>query len=177
MPNGWVHATVDLVAFGFSYFDLHQAKDKPYEILGSAHRMVNHEWYQAFGKAWTLSEPFPSRLTEWIRTLRNAKGARRAEEEMASAAHDYLDKIWDGLSDQERKYREGFFAWLILNPQILKDWAGVDVLNGRISRLVGDQQIWEDRPAARSEYERLRRYAAVVVGNNPDLQDMLERYG
>lgn len=177
MPNGWVHATIDLIAFGRPYFDLHQQKDKPHETLGPQHRLVNHEWYQAFGKFWTFSDPFPSWLKEFIQTLGDAEGADRAEEQMVSIAHEYLDRVWDGLSLPERKYWQSFFIWLLFNPRILKNWAGVNVVNGRVHRVVEDQEIWEACPDTKSEYERLRRYVEVVKSNDEILQDMLERYG
>ena len=41
MPNGCIHTTIDFIAFGRSYFELHQKKDKAYETLGSKHRVVN----------------------------------------------------------------------------------------------------------------------------------------
>lgn len=177
MPNGWVHATIDLIAFGRPYFDLHQEKDKAHETLGSEHRIVNHEWYQAFGKFWTFSDPFPSWLKESIQALQDAEGADRAEEQMVSTAHEYLDRVWDGLSFPERKYWESFFIWVLFNPRILKNWAGVDIVNGRIRRVVEDQEIWEACPDAKSGYERLRRYVEVVKSNDEILQEMLERYG
>ncbi|MDP2753312.1 MAG: hypothetical protein Q8P40_02850, partial [Nitrospirota bacterium] len=37
MANVWVHAVIDLIAYGKPYFDLHKEKDKPHEILGSRH--------------------------------------------------------------------------------------------------------------------------------------------
>lgn len=57
MPGGWVHATFDLITCGRPYFDLHKQKDKDHETLGSQHRLVNHEWYWAYRKHWTLSDP------------------------------------------------------------------------------------------------------------------------
>ena len=177
MPNGWVHATIDLIAFGRPYFDLHKEKDKAHEILGSKHRIVNHEWYQAFENLWTFSDPFPSRLKESIQALGDAEGAETAEERMVSIAHDYLDRVWDGLSLSERKYWESFFIWVLFSPGILKNWAGVDLVNSKIHRVVEDQEIWEACSDTKSEYERLRRYVKVVKSKDRILQDMLERYG
>ena len=174
MPNGWVHATIDLIAFGRPYFDLHREKDKAHETLGPQHRLVNHEWYQAFEKFWTFPDPFPSWLKESIQALENAEGA---EEQMVSIAHEYLDRVWDGLSLPERKYWESFFIWLLFNPRILKNWAGVDVVNSRIHRVVEDRKIWEGCPDTKVEYERLRRYVEAVKSNDDILQDILERYG
>lgn len=177
MPNGWVHAAIDLIAFGLPYFDLHQEKDKAHKPLGLKHRLVNHEWYQAFGKLWTFSDPFPYWLKESIQALRDAKGADRAEEQMASITHEYLDRVWDGFSLPERNYWQSFFIWMLFNPGILKNWTGVDVVNGRIHRIVDDQEIWEASPDTKSEYERLLRYVEVVKSNDEILADMLKRYG
>ena len=96
---------------------------------------------------------------------------------MVDLAHDYLDKIWDDLSYTERKYWESFFAWLMLNPSILKNWAGVDVLNGRIQRIVDGHEIWEHCPELISDYRRLRRYVEVVIKKDKNLQNLLHQYG
>lgn len=177
MPNGWVHAMIDLVAFGRSYFDLHQEKDKAYRILGPNHRIIDHEWYQGFGKFWTFSDPFPGWLKQAIQTLRDIKGGNRAEERMASIAHEYLDRVWDDLSKMERKYWESFFIWVLFHPEVLRDRFGVDVLNGKIRRVIEGREIWEDCPHTKAEYKRLRRYVAVVRSNDEMLQDMLVRFG
>ena len=108
MPNGWVHATIDFIAFGRSYFELNQKKDKAYETLGSKHRVVNHEWYQEFGKSWTFSEPSPSWLQESIQALRDSVGADIAEEQMLSIARENLDRVQDSLSFTERRYWVSF---------------------------------------------------------------------
>ena len=177
MPNGWVHAMIDLLAFGRSYFDLHQEKDKAYETLGLDHRVVDHDWYQGFGKFWTFSDPFPGRLKQSIQTLKDTEGGDTAEEKMASIAHEYLDKVWDDLSTKERKYWESCFIWVLFHPEVLRDRFGLDVLNGKIHRVIEGQEIWGDCPYTKAEYERLRRYAEVVRSNDETLQGMLERYG
>ncbi len=176
MPSAWVHAAIDLIAYGRPYFDLHKKKDKAYELLGPNHRIVDHDWYQAYGRSWNFCEPFPSGIKESIRILGNEEGADKAEEQMAWVDHDYIDRTWDVLSAQERKYWEGFFAWVLFSPDILKDWAGVDVLNGKIHRVVEDQEIWEECPYTKAEYRRLRRYVEVVKSRDKRLRDILERY-
>jgi hypothetical protein len=171
MPSAWVHATIDLTAYGRPYFDLHKKKDDAYRFLGSNHRSVNHEWYQSYGKIWNLSVPFPSSIKEAIEATRNKEGADKAEEKMAWIDHDYFDRVWDNLSDAERKYGEGFFAWVLFNPQILKDWAGVDVLNGKIGRVINNQEIWERCPELKSEYKRLCNYVKAIIKNDKILQN------
>lgn len=96
---------------------------------------------------------------------------------MAWIDHDYIDRTWDVLSDLERKYWEGFFAWVLLSPNILKDWAGVDVLDGKIQRIMKNHEVWESCPELKSEYKRLYNYVKAVKEGDKILQDMLERYG
>lgn len=177
MPDGWVHAVIDLIAYGRPYFDLHKEKDKASQILGSNHRIVDHDWYQAYGRYWDFRDPFPSWLKESIRILSNEKGPEEAEAQMARVDHDYIDKTWDTLSFQEKKYREGFFVWILFHPRILKEWAGVNVLDGRIKRLIHTDEIWEYCPELKSEYKRLCKYVKAVVENDQVLKNVIKRYG
>jgi len=172
-----MHAIIDLLAYGRPYFDLHKEKDKAFETLGQHHRKIGHEWYQVFGEKWTLDEPFPSCLKDEIFKIRNVKGSEEAEKQMAFLDHDYLDRIWDELSSQERNYWEGFFAWLISKPKILKEWAGVDVLEGKIQRVIDGCEVWGNCPKLKSEYMRLCKYVKVVKNNSKILQNIIERYG
>jgi hypothetical protein len=177
MPDGWVHATIDLIVYGRPYFSLHKKKDDPSQTLGRKHRIVRHNWYQAFGEKWTFDEPFPSRLKKRIVEIRDAKGPAKAEEYMAYTDHDYIDRIWDDLSAKEREYWEGFFMWVLFNPKILKEWAKVDILEGRIHRVVNNHEVWEDCPELKSEYRRLRSYVNTVKEKDKNLQKIIERYG
>lgn len=177
MPSAWVHATIDLIAFGLPYLNLHQQKDKAHQTMGPEHRVVDHGWYQQFGNRWTFADPFPNEVKESTREVLNAEGPEKAEELQAWISHDYIDKIWDTLSARERKYREGFFAWLLLRPEILKSWAEVDVIQGKIHRVVRGSEMWEDCPQVKSEYRRLCKYVQKVIEKDGDLQEMLELYG
>lgn len=177
MPNGWVHSAITLVAFGRPYFDIHRDKDWPCRTLGSAHRIVNHEWYQAYESLWTLAEPFPAWINRHISELGEAEGDDAAEKEQVSVSHDHADRIWDDLPLDARKYWEGFFLWLLLNPPILKTWAGVDVLEGSIQRMVDGREVWELCPELTREYARLRCYVEVVKGRDPVLRKMLVTFG
>lgn len=91
MPASWVHASIDLMAFGRSYFDLHKYKDHPWKILKENHRQLYHHWYKEFGKSWNFNEPFP--LIIHMRTNAFAN-PDKAEKYQSWIAHDYLDKIW-----------------------------------------------------------------------------------
>lgn len=96
---------------------------------------------------------------------------------MVRLAHDHLDRVWDGLSYIKRRYWESFFTWVVLNPSILKSWAGVDVLNGRIQRIVDGQEIWEYCPELKFQYRRLRRYVRAVIAKNKRVESMIRLYG
>ncbi len=158
MPAGWVLQTLDLIFWGCSYPNVHKVKDAQSQITpGRRHRDVCHDWYQSFGKLWDFSKPFPDWLQERIRQLGEIKGPDTAETEQASLSHDFIDRTWDGLSKEKRKYWEGFFAWLVYRPDLLRTWAGVDVSEGKIHRTIGGQEVWEDSPETVHNYRRLRR--------------------
>jgi len=177
MPNGWVHAIVDFLAFGRSYFDLHREKDEASKKLGPRHREIKHEWYQKFGKFWNFTEPFPDWLKKSIQLLKDQKGGNIAEKSMVSYSHDYWDRIWDDLSEPERRYRESFFIWILFNPEVLKDKFGLDVINCRILRKTNDCDEWENCSEVRYEYDRLCRYVEVVKGKSKIIREMLKRFG
>ena len=177
MPAGWVHATIDLITFGRHFFDLHKEKDEAWKRLGPDHRVVDHEWYQAYGKSWTFDDPFPDWLKQLVQAVRDTEGEDQAERHMSWIVHDYFDRVWDGLSEDRRRYREGFFAWVLFHPEILKGKFGVDVLNGKIHRVIEGRETWEDCPFARTEYRRLRSYAEAVSRRHQAVREMLECYG
>jgi hypothetical protein len=107
----------------------------------------------------------------------------RADEYIASVAHEELDAIWDypELSCHERyatrKYWEAFHVWLVQNPEVLRTWAGVDVIAGRIQRVIDGAEIWETEPEVKVEYARLLRRARFLVRVDRDLAFMLAEYG
>ncbi len=102
---------------------------------------------------------------------------------MAAVSHDYLDRIWDyeGLAREERtytrKYWEAFHVWLVLNPDLLKDWAGVDVLSGRIHRVIDGTETWEDEPEVKSEYRTLLDRARFLLYLDKELGYFVQRFG
>ncbi len=96
---------------------------------------------------------------------------------MVNVTHDYLDKIWDVLSPKERKYVEGFLIFILQKPAILENWAGVDVICGRIHRTIGSREVWEHCPELSREYNRLSKYVDAALCNDKSLQDVLELYG
>lgn len=176
MPSGWVHAVMDVIAFGRPYFDLHKAKDSPSAHLGWEHRSERHSWYNQLGTLWTKDEPFGSAARVMSQILMDLGKPDVAEEVAAYVAHDWLDRQWDELSPSDRKDFEGFCAWLILNPKGLKEWAGVDVEAGEVL-VERSEQVWESCPALTSEYRRLARYVRAVINNDGDLRRLVETGG
>ena len=59
MADGWIHSIIDLIAYGRPYFYIHRFKNETSKKLGWTHRIINHEWYQKFGKEWDFENPFP----------------------------------------------------------------------------------------------------------------------
>jgi hypothetical protein len=173
MAAGWVHAALDLIALGRSYFDEHRRKDRFARTVGRWHRRYEHDWYWKFGHNWTLDEPFPREIAEQVEKLSPFEGERL----QSNFSHDYLDRVWDDLDDEERCYWEGFFAWLIDNPRLLMTWAGVDVLGGRIARTGYGRTHWHSCPAVRGEYTRLKKYVDSLKRKNPKLREVVIRGG
>lgn len=176
MPNGWVHATNSLIAFGRPYFDDHRQKDAPARFLGSRHRMVNHDYYQAYEISWTLDNPFPPTLNKRIQAIAIVASPDAAEREQVSTSHDYLDRLWDTLNFRQRKCIEGAMLLFLLNPESLSRLAGVDLIEGGIQRFVDGREIWEPCPELKAEYYRLRRYGEVVGRKDPILRSILRHY-
>lgn len=175
MASGWFHQTLDLIAFGRIYFHVHRDKDAASQKMpGRRHRVVGHEYYQQYGNLWDHDNPFPPCVMEAIQKLKDSKGPGIAEEEMASYAHDHLDRVWDGLPCQVRRYWEGCFVCLLYHPEILAGWAGVDVIQCKIKRTVDGREIWENSAETGEEYRRLRREVSRHVKYR--LKDMLNIY-
>lgn len=184
MAIGFVHDIQALIAFGYTYHEVNRKKDAAAaRIPGLRHRRLRHGWYRAFGRRWDFAEPFPDAVKRRTQRIFDMTGPTRAEEYMVSVSHDYLDRIWDfdGLSREDRrfarKYWEAFHLYLVLNPKVLKDWAGVDVVAGRIHRLVDGQETWEDAPQVKPEYQRLRARAYFLLRLDRALRHMLAQYG
>jgi len=159
MASGWVHATMDLMAFGRSYFDLHKYKDHPWQELGNKHRQVHHDWYNEFGKSWSLDEPFP--LIIQMRTDAIAD-PDQAEQFQSWVSHDYLDRVWDTLNSEQRRNFERACKWFLENPEKLNQIYEMDVLNGLIYRVIDGQEVVEHCPQLIQEYRRLCKYVAKV---------------
>ena len=176
MPSGWVHQTMALIVSGRTSWQTHRAKDAfAQKSPGSRHRIVGHAWYQEYGRLWDFSNPFPEWLNDEIKNICDTRGPDAAEERMASDAHDLLDRTWDDLDLNKRRWVEGLFAWLLYHPEFLETWAGVDVMRGRIKRTIDGVEVWEDSPETVIEYRKLRR--AVSKNQIHRLRDLLFTYG
>lgn len=162
MPSGWVHATVDLVVYGRTYFHQHKKKDEPHKWLGWEHRKLRHKYYQLFSKKWGFEDPFPLWLKEITRLVDNPS---KVEQLQSYVSHDYLDRIWDESSKEKRRWIEGLCFYIIGRPKLLRNWACVDVKNGKIRRLIDGQEVWEDCPEVIIEWENLKRYIKAVKRN------------
>lgn len=184
MANGLIHDIHALIAFGFPYSHVHRKKDAPARRApGLRHRRFCHSYYCAFRKTWDLADPFPHVVKRRIERVSRMAGCTLAEEYMVSISHDHLDKVWDfdGLSREDRvftrKYWEGLCVWLLLKPQLLNDWAGVDVLAGRIHRVIDGVDVWEEVPEVRAEYKRLHGQACFLLRFDKKLRRVIKEYG
>jgi len=78
-----------------------------------------------------------------------------------SAGHDIDDRLWDyddvshADRDLNRKCLEVWCAWMVLNPNPLQEFAQVDVLNGRIHRVIAGADVWEHDPVLVPAYRDL----------------------
>lgn len=159
MAAGWVHATVDLIAFGRPYFDLHKYKDHPWRKIGYKHREIRHDWYNKFGKDWNFNDPFP--LIIQIRTDAMTD-PDKAEKFQSWISHDYLDKIWDTLDNNQRIKIEEDFKYLLQNPEELNRVCEINVFQGFIYRTIDGKKVVECCPQLVKEYQRLRNYISKI---------------
>lgn len=95
---------------------------------------------------------------------------------MAFTDHDYWDRIWNSLPSLRKTYIEAFFIWLLDQPELLKSWAGVDVMNGKIHRKIEDKEIWEDSSETIKDYEELKRYIKPIK-NRLKIKFLLKKFG
>lgn len=183
MARGTVHEIQAMIAFGYTYPEVQKWKDGASQTLGPSHRLVHHGWYRKFGRCWDFADPFPEAVKQRTQRICASTGPTRAEEYMVSVSHDYFDRIWDceDLSREDRiltrKYWVAFHIWLVLNPDVLREWAGVDVLTGRIHRVIDGEEIWEEANEVKSEYKRLLDRAYLLLRCDKKLRHMVELYG
>ena len=184
MASRLVHEVHSLIAFGLPYTNVHAKKDAfSQRVPGIRHREKRHRKYRRFGHAWGSERIHSEDAQRRTDRIARWKGDRLAEQHQAWDAHDIDDKSWDreDLSLPERKavrlYWEGFCAWLVLSPEFLKSWAGVDVVEGRIHRVIDCDEIWEDEPQLRPAYAILFARVCFLLRRRKELCDMLVQYG
>lgn len=164
MANAWVHAVLSLIAFGKPYFDLHKQVDSWSEELRYQHRIMGHDYYQAYGILWNIDDPFPDWVWEHSRKTRERYGDEEAEKEAVRLSHCYLDRVWDDFSKEYRDNLELALAKFVASPALLKNSAGVDVIEGKIQYQQESGELsWVDCPELLGEYERLIRYIEGVL--------------
>jgi hypothetical protein len=56
-----------------------------------------------------------------------------------------------------------------MHPEIIEQKFQVDVIRGRIHRVIDGEEIWEPSPETVTDYERLRAYVERVVENDPKM--------
>jgi hypothetical protein len=178
MASRLVHAVHSLIAFGHPYEYVHAKKDRfSQRRPGSAHRAVRHRVYGRLGPTWDFPDAYTECWSRSIRRIASSKGGGRAEECPISAAHDVDDRVWDfdDRSKEERarvrKYWEGLCAWLVLNPEVLKTWAGVDIVEGRIHRVMDGVEVWDREPSLPAAYASLRRHVEYLLRVDRKLRD------
>lgn len=173
MASGLCHAIIDLLSFGRSHFDLHQWKDEPSQWLGTQHRELRHEWYNAHGVDWDSDDPFPTKLNGTIEGVAESAGDEEAEKAMSFVGHDFVDYRWDKMSSSMRVHYTAACIGVLQNTEILRTTYGVDIATEQIRRTIDGKEIWEPAPGLKHEHDRLIRYAAKVVQNNSDLRRIL----
>src|SRR5262249_6849424 len=120
-----------------------------------------HRVYQKYGTLWTFDTLSVDITSAALIRIARWKGGCLAERYQVSVAHDIDDRVWDydNISFAERPFRrkclEVCCAWLVLNPSALKAFAQVDVLGGRIHRLIDGVDVWEDDPELPKAFARL----------------------
>jgi hypothetical protein len=183
MASRFVHDMLSLIIFGLPYDEVHARKDSFSQCApGIIHRRVRHKKYQAYEKTWNMDTPFSDRENRSIKRVSDWKGADVAEKYMASLSHDIQDRVWDypEMSGDERAavrlYWEAFCVWLVLNPDLLKSWAGVDVISGRVCRTMDGVSIWQEEPTLMGAYAALLNRANFLLRRKTALRETLGKY-
>jgi hypothetical protein len=183
MASKFVHDVLSLIIFGLPYDEVHARKDSFSQLApGIIHRKVRHRKYQAYQKTWNMETPFSHEENRSIKRVLAWKGADIAEKYMASLSHDVQDRLWDypEISADERiavrLYWEAFCVWLVRNPDLLKSWAGVDVISGQVCRTVDGISIWQQEPTLIGAYAVLFNRANFLLRRKTGLRETLQRY-
>ena len=118
-------------------------------------------------------------------TFPNGHGGRHTSPsgsaETAAGVEARIAKDREDISLAERaavrRYWESLCTWLVLNPAVLKSWAGVDVVAGRIHRVIKGLEVWEEEPTLRPAYAALYNRVCILIVRNRALREALVEYG
>ena len=124
MPPGWIHETIDMIAWGRVYWSVHSRKDKFWQELGTRHRIKEHDLYQE-GRAlikrgvpieevlnWMYEYAKKRTKSEWKQGLT----ADVIEAHQAELAHECWDLLWDDFTSAERLGIAGALRDVVLRP-------------------------------------------------------------
>jgi len=129
MPPGWIHETIDMIAWGRVYWSVHKEKDKYWRELGTKHRIMEHPLYQR-GLACvrggvTLEEVLNFMYDEAKKRTRcdweEGVSADIIEARQANMAHDIWDLLWDDFTPVERVGIARAFRDVILRPDAYRN--------------------------------------------------------
>lgn len=180
----WMHDSFDIICFGRSYWWLHKKIDEKAKELSIYHRIYNHNWYWKFKQKWDFENPFPIReldktiseilqsipqgLKDTFERLALTEGNFLSQEQLVKEAfqvyvcHCFWDRMWDEYSTEERQWLKGFVMAWILNPKLLYEKAGVDVIEGKV-KVKRNGEEWEDSSHLKQDYENLAEIIRVEL--------------
>jgi hypothetical protein len=96
----------------------------------------------AFGTLWKFEHPTPEWIERGIEQIASEQGDEAAEIYQAIfLSHDYLDRLQDGASRIKQKVCAARCIFLLWHPEILKSKFGVDVIRGRIHRVIDGRDV------------------------------------
>ena len=97
--------------------------------------------------------------------VKEKHGPKQAETFQASITHDYFDRLWDEFPAEYRRAVAEAFRQILLDPEFLRNWAGVNVVDGLVKLRYGltEGQLfefdrWEREPTLVRDYKKLRAY-------------------
>ena len=125
MPPGWIHETIDMIAWGRVYWSVHRRKDRFWPELGTKHRIREHDFYQKGRTLIKQGVPIEEVLN-WMyqyakeRTKSEWKEGLPAdviEARQAGMAHECWDLLWDDFTSAERFDIASGLRDVILRPE------------------------------------------------------------
>lgn len=125
MPPGWIHETIDMIAWGRVYWSVHNDKDRYWRELGTKHRIMEHPLYQkglACVRGGMPLEQVLNFMYDQAKERTQADWGKRLpadliEARQAGMAHDCWDLLWDDFTPAERRGIAGAFMDVVLRPE------------------------------------------------------------